>query len=212
MENSNKLTRKQKLALLLSQEQKEIIHGCMLGDLHAERRNLNGNTRLQFKYSIIYSEYVDHLFNIFKIFTGTAPINLSYFDSRENKQKTYESIKFQTFSLPCFNIFREVYYNSNGIKIIPNNIENLLTARGLAHWIMDDGYNSLNGLYLCTESFSKLENELLIEVLKNKFNLECGLHKHTNGFRIYIWGSSKQNLVDLVKPYFLPSLYYKLNS
>lgn len=89
---NNKITRKQKLSLLLSQEQIEIIYGSMLGDLHAESRNLNGNTRLQFRYSSIYSEYVKHMYNIFKPFTGTPPINLSYFDNRDNKQKTYNSI------------------------------------------------------------------------------------------------------------------------
>jgi hypothetical protein len=129
---NTKLTRKQKLDLILSQEQIEIINGCMLGDLHAERRNLNGNTRLQFKYSSIYKEYLNYLYNIFMNFTGTEPLNLSYFDNRVNKQKTYFSLKFQTFSLPCFNIFRETFYNSTGVKIIPNNIADLLTARSLA--------------------------------------------------------------------------------
>jgi hypothetical protein len=76
---------------------------------------------------------------------------------------------------------------------------------------MDDGYNSLNGLYLCSESFTKSENEMLIKVLETKFNLACGLHKHTNGFRIYIKSNSKLDLIKLVKPYFIPSLYYKLS-
>jgi hypothetical protein len=132
MKNLIKLTRKQKLSLILTQEQIEIINGCMLGDLHAERRNLKCNTRLQFKYSSIYKDYIYYLYNIFINFTGAKPINLSYFDNRENKQKTYNSIKFQTFSLPCFNIFRENFYDSNGIKIIPSNIQDLLTARSLA--------------------------------------------------------------------------------
>jgi hypothetical protein len=133
LKNQNiKLTRKQKLELTLTQEQIEIINGCMLGDLHAERINLNRNTRLQFKYSSIYKDYIIYLYNIFKNFTGTTPINLSYYDNRDNKQKTYNSIKFQTFSLPCFNIIRENFYDSNGIKIIPNNIQDLLTPRSLA--------------------------------------------------------------------------------
>jgi LAGLIDADG DNA endonuclease family protein len=76
---------------------------------------------------------------------------------------------------------------------------------------MDDGYNSSKGLYLCTESFTESENALLIEALKTNFNLTCGLHKHTNGFRIYIWSSSKEDLIKLVKPFFIPSLYYKLD-
>jgi hypothetical protein len=132
MENTTRLTRQQKLNLKLTLEQIEIINGSMLGDLHAERRNNNCNTRLQFRYSKINAEYVNHLYSIFKEFTGSSPIDLSYFDNRENKQKTYNSLKFQTFSLPCFNVFRETFYNEEGQKIVPLNIEDLLSARGLA--------------------------------------------------------------------------------
>lgn len=39
--------------------------------------------------------------------------------------------------LPCFNQYRELFYDSNGA--CPENINELLTARGLAFWIMDDG-------------------------------------------------------------------------
>ena len=37
--------------LELSPELVEVLIGLMLGDLHAERKNLNSNTRLQFKQS-----------------------------------------------------------------------------------------------------------------------------------------------------------------
>jgi hypothetical protein len=82
--NLKKLSRKDKLALVLSQDQIEILNGSMLGDLHAEKRNLKGNTRLQFKYSSISKDYVYHLYNMFKDFTGSPPIQLSHFDSRPN--------------------------------------------------------------------------------------------------------------------------------
>jgi hypothetical protein len=131
--NNNKLTREQRKSLQLTQIQTDIINGSMLGDLHAEKRNINGNTRLQFRYSSKYTEYINHLFSIFKDFTGSSPINLSYYDSRLNRAETYHSIKFQTLSLPCFNIFREMYYNKEGVKIIPLNYYDLLTPIGLAH-------------------------------------------------------------------------------
>lgn len=76
---------------------------------------------------------------------------------------------------------------------------------------MDDSYKSGKGLYICTESFSLDECNLLINILKNKFNLVCSLHKHTNGYRVYIFSSSKNELINLVKPYFLDHFYYKLN-
>lgn len=92
----------------------DIIIGLLLGDLTAERPNKNCNTRLQFKQSLINKEYIIHLYSLFQKFCGTQPLNMSYFDSRVNKNKKYNSIKFQTLSLPCFNVYRELFYNSDG--------------------------------------------------------------------------------------------------
>lgn len=51
---------------------------------------------------------------------------------RDNRtKKIYSAISFTTMQLPCFNVFRELFYLSN-VKIIPNNIYDLLTPRGLA--------------------------------------------------------------------------------
>jgi hypothetical protein len=52
--------------------------------------------------------------------------------------------------------------------------------------LADDGYKGTDGIYFCTESFTKNENELLIEALKNKFNLNCDIHKHSNDYKLYI--------------------------
>jgi len=147
---------------------------------------------------------------LFQEYCGTGPLNLSYFDTRINKNKIYKSIKFQTLSLPCFNIYRKLFYNSEGKKILPTNIENLLTSKGLAYWLMDDGYKSGKGLYICTESFSLIEIKTLINILKNKFNLECSYHKVTNGYIIYIFSTSKAKLIELLKSYFIKEFYYKL--
>lgn len=111
----------------------EIIIGSLLGDLSAEKPNKNCNTRLQFKQSIINKEYIDHLYILFEEFCLSPPLIMSRFDTRPNKNKEYSAIKFQTASLPCFNIYRELFYNSEGRKILPLNLEELLTAKGLAH-------------------------------------------------------------------------------
>ena len=38
---------------------------------------------------------------------------------------------------------------------------------------MDDGYKSAKGFYICTESFTLTEHIFLINLMKNKFNLDC---------------------------------------
>ena len=89
----------------------------MLGDLTAEKRNINTNTRLHFKQSLKNKEYIEHLYDIFKDFCGSPPKIMSKFDNRPNKNKEYTSIKFQTLSLPCFNYYRENFYRKSEKKM-----------------------------------------------------------------------------------------------
>jgi LAGLIDADG DNA endonuclease family len=200
-----------KFDLELSLELQEIIVGLMLGDLFAEKRKENSNTRLQFKQSIVNKDYIDHLYSIFKEYCGSEPVIMSSFDNRPSKNKIYSSIKFSTFSLPCFNKFRELFYDNLGVKCIPVNLGNILTARSLAYWIMDDGYKTEKGFYICTDSYSLEDHNKLIIIFKNNFDLSCGVHKHTNGYRLYVHSKSKDKLLQLIKPYLIPHFNYKFN-
>lgn len=119
--------------IILSKELKEIIIGKILGDLGTERPNLNCNTRLQFKHTYSQKDYIYHLYDMFKDYCKSPPVKLSKYDSRPNKMKTYNSIKFNTRSLPCFNEFRELFYNEQGVKIIPKNLGDIITPRSLAY-------------------------------------------------------------------------------
>ena len=138
LQNLNSLTKRfyrksSMYHLNLTTELDEIIIGCLLGDLSAEKKNINSNTRLQFKQSIINIDYVNYLYSLFKDYCGTAPIIIKSFDDRPSKMKEYSAIKFQTLSLPCFNKFKNLFYNEEGIKIIPLNLEEILTNKGLAY-------------------------------------------------------------------------------
>lgn len=74
---------------------------------------------------------------------------------------------------------------------------------------MDDGYKFDKGFYICTESYSLEDQKILVNVLKKNFDLECGIHKHTNGYRLYVFSTSKDQLLKLVKPYTIPHFQYK---
>lgn len=43
-----------------------------------------------------------------------------------------KSLYFRTLAMPCLNYFCELFYK-DGIKVIPLNLEEYLTARGLAY-------------------------------------------------------------------------------
>jgi len=200
-----------KFDLILTSDLEEIIIGLMLGDLFAEKIKPNSNTRLQFKQSKKNKIYIDHLYSLFKEYCNSEPKITTSIEKRPNRKKLNISIKFWTLSLPCFNKFRSLFYDNSGKKIIPFNLEEFITARSVAYWAMDDGYKSPNGFYFCTESFSFEENQKLSKILKNKFNLDCGIHKHTNGHRLYVFSNSKEILLNLIKPYLINHFFYKFD-
>lgn len=115
----------------LPDEVKEILIGILLGDAHINRRSDTANSRLVYGQTTKHKEYFDLVYNIFKPFcvNDHKPYFNQSIDKRNNEK--YYSFHFATMQLPCFNIYKEIFYNL-GKKIIPNNIYELLTPRGLA--------------------------------------------------------------------------------
>jgi hypothetical protein len=83
-----------KYDLELNAELKEIIIGLMLGDLFAERRNYNSNTRLQFKQSVKNKVYINHLYSLFKEYCNSEPKETTSIENRPGKTEFNISIKF----------------------------------------------------------------------------------------------------------------------
>ena len=83
-----------------------------------------------------------------------------------------------------------MFYDSNNLKIVPLNIKNLLTPRGLAYWIMDDGSLQNKGLHLNTYGFTHEGILNLKETLENMFgenSLKCSIHKHKKKEKEFIY-------------------------
>ena len=81
---------------------------------------------------------------------------------RKNRtNKTYSAIFFTTMQLSCFNVFRDIFYISN-VKRVPDNIYKLLTLRGLAFWIVDDGSRQGDGLHISVYGFSNEDVDKLM--------------------------------------------------
>ena len=207
-----KLTKLEQNSFTIPPQLQEIIIGSGLGDLTIQKQAVN--TRLKFEQSLIKKEYINHLFDLFKDFCSAKPkISIRKPDSRTYKVSS--SIYFYTYSLPCFNYYRELFF-VNGVKVVPTNISELLTARGLAYWSADDGSKQGGGFILSSQSFDEAGNLLLIKALAKNFELDCTLQKinKPNGkviYRIYIKAGSMDKFKSIVSPYFPDSMKYKLN-
>ena len=108
----------------------------MLGDLHAEKPSANANTRFIFKGGLVNAPYILHLYSLFQQFTKSSyTVGRSKLGVKGNTNygNLYGYIKFSTVSIVAFNIYRSMFYDSSGIKVVPDNIVELLTFRGLAY-------------------------------------------------------------------------------
>jgi len=66
--------------------------------------------------------YFYHVHSLFKEFCAPDFIpKLKIWTDKHSKTK-YQSSSFSTLSLPCFNVFRKLFY-FKGKKIIPKNID-----------------------------------------------------------------------------------------
>jgi len=185
--------------------------GVLLGDAHIVRRSSTGNSRLVYaQTAIAHKEYFNYVYSFFIPFCDKDYTPQSRL-IRDNRTKNiYSAISFTTMQLPCFNEFRKMFYLLN-VKRVPCNIYELLTPRGLAFWIMDDGSRHGDGLHISVYAFSNEDVDKLMFTLQDKFNLKCSIHyNRDNKPRIYIFKESMVILISIVGTYFIKEMLYKL--
>lgn len=189
--------------LELTDEQIEVLRGSLLGDMCITKTSRF--PRVSITHGGKQEAYFDHKCSIFSNILGKINKTPRY-DKRT--QKYYNRYAVRLLAHPVFEtLYQELY--KNGVKTITKEYLDKLTPKSLAFWFMDDGCYSGT---LATNCFSKEECELIKEWLKDTYNIETTLVKTPkNQFLIYIRAKSRQTFYDLVFPYFIPSMLYKIN-
>jgi len=203
----------------LQSEVSSVITGTILGDaclVQAKR----GKPYYKYKQSVVYAEYFAYTFFILKPWlTPGSPIYSNYMDKRYNKLYESYTLLLSTKFNDNFDIngLRTKFYpnvDDKFIKIIPTDIASMLTPIAFAFWIMDDGHTYHKGIFLNTQSYTNEDINLLINALEINFSIKArpvqvSGKPHQN--RIFIPAKYHSIVVDIVKPYFTPSMYYKLS-
>jgi hypothetical protein len=184
-----------------------IIEGHLLSDGWLEKYSSNSNTSFRFKQSIDKSLYVLTSYFYLSHYCSRIP----YILKSNRKGKVLYALEFSTRYLSCLNELYLLFYKDK-VKVIPNIIYDLLTPVALAHWIMGDGAILNKGVVLCIDSCSLQDVIKLVNVLKLKYDLNCTIQGINNKRpRIYILPESLPKLINIVRPYFLSSMLYKLH-
>lgn len=170
------LSSAERALITIPNEIRDLLVGILLDDPHIVRRSSTDNSRLVYTQTAIsHKEYFEFVYSLFIPFSISNYIPQSRIVRDNRTNKIYSDISFTTMQLPCFNIFKQMFYISK-VKKVPNNPHELLTPKGLAFWIMDDDSNQGSGLHISVYAFTNKDLDKLMYTLQDKFNLKCYIH------------------------------------
>jgi len=191
--------------------------GLLLGDGNMQTFSKTGKT---WRFRILqggenHFEYVTHLRDVFDDWTA---MNLAENHEKKKSGKVYKKWYFNTLSFEQFSELGNAFYvlEPNGEKrkkVLPIQLKDWITDLSLAYWFMDDGANKWKNkvlaLRFCTDSFSELEIDFLINILKEKFALNVTKSISKNKWRLYVGTENYDKLKRLIYPHLIPSMLHK---
>mgnify|MGYP001807019210 FL=1 len=168
-------------------------------------------------------EYLFHKYSILENLCGSPPSFSTVFDKRT--QKNYSRYLFNTLTFSKFNALGQAFYSYDPslkllVKDVPQNIAKILTPRAVAYMYMDDGslkyYGHSNAMRICCESFSKEGVEILQAAMWQNFQINVSLTKRNKngvliGYRLAIHEAESSKFCELVRPYLVECMKYKVS-
>ena len=191
-------------SIQLTQDQKEILFGGLLGDFCIVKHVKN--YRGAVNHSIKQESYAKFLHSKLKPLVG----QFRYIKVKTNN-KIYDECQFTIRpNLQLESFYNCFYKDFSGKKDVPYDLT-LLTPLAIAVWFMDDGFLINNG-YSQTLGFSTCSFSLdglirLQDYLKSKYNIDTIIRKN---FYLIVRQKSAQKLASLIQPYMIEKMYYKL--
>jgi hypothetical protein len=197
----------------------QVVIGLLLSDGSIERPSLTGGARLSVILGINTLPYLTHLFKLFEPFTDSGIKHLEVKDKKTGK--SYTTVRFKTTMLPLFIYYHKLFYvfdastqdRKKNIKIVPDNIESLMTPVVLANLIMGDGNlkKGDNIIRIYTNSFTKSDVEKLASAITNKLGIiSKAVHDRNDQYMLTISKAQLEKVIELVSPHMHPSLRCKL--
>ena len=183
----------------LTQEQKSIIIGSLLGDGYLRIIPGRKNAFLEINHSISEKDYVDWKHRELKSLVKSPP------KVRKGKGKRI-AYRFFTKQHPEITKLYQKFYRGRE-KIIPHLKLNPLI---IAIWFMDDGSKSYQTYYLNTQRFDYQSQKKLIRMLRKQYGIESSLNKDKGYYRIRVKQSSAERFKKLIQNYIIPAMQYKL--
>jgi hypothetical protein len=192
----------------------DTLIGSLLGDSWAEKRN--NSVRFVLHYSSKNVDYLNYLHKFFASREYTSPSKPRAACRIGKNRERYFSIKFRTFSYTSLCYIYDLFYvydkSKKLVKIVPHNIHLFLTPKVLAIWLMNDGTVCGTGVKIsvkCATNEGHLE--ILQDAILSVFNIKVSFNKRKDNFVLYFTKKDLPRLRNIVMPFFLKTMLYKLH-
>lgn len=163
---------------ILSQELNSILIGIMLSDGGLYRSSPTANVRFEMSFGEKYESLAFHIGELFKDYMSNPIKSIEI----KGKNRVYINYRLKTKTLPVFNSYYDMFYKFNPltnkyVKIVPENIIDLMDPIVLAYLIQGDGNfdQSRNRVRIYTNSYKKQEVENLALAINTKLNIYTAL-------------------------------------
>ena len=184
----------------LTQFQKSVIIGCILGDGYLRKIPGRKEAFLEINHSIKAKEYVDWKHSVLESICLSGPKERKIGEKRS-------AYRFFTRQHPEITELWKRFYK-DGKKIIPSGMK--LDPIILAVWYMDDGSKSKKGdVYLNCQQFDFQSQRRLLHLLR-MLGIRARMNKDKKHYRIRVYKESIPHFLSLIKPYIIPSMQYKI--
>lgn len=183
----------------LTQLQKSLIIGSLLGDGYIRKLKGRKNAFLEINHSLKQKEYVDWKYAVLENLTVGRP---------KERLGNGERIAYRFYTKQHEELTKLMNMFYVGSKKIIPDIK--LDPVVLAVWFMDDGSRCReNDVYLNTQQFSSNDQNRLLQLLQT-LGLEASLNKDKEYYRIRFLKSSIPRLYELIGEHIIPSMKYKI--
>ena len=214
MNNNNNTMNNNNINTNLPLELNSILIGIMLSDGGLYRSSPTANVRFEMSFGEKYKSLAFHIGELFKDYMSNPvkPVEI------KGKNKVYINYRLKTKTLPVFNSYFEMFYKFNHltnkyVKIVPDNIIDLMDPIVLAYLIQGDGNfdKNRNRVRIYTNSYKKQEVENLALAINTKLNIYTApLYDRKDQWILTIGAKNLDLLRSLVLPHFHSSISYRL--
>lgn len=195
--------------LIIGNDLKQLLIGSLLGDgSFCSAGKTTKNMYLSIAHSVKQEEYLKFKVSILEKYGLSSNIRYSLIKNSRYKNSEISECRHKSRLHPIFTDIRAKYYDQYGYKRIHKEFVQNIDELGLAIWYMDDGYVTKNSCIFSSCSFTLEEQQILADILLEKFDLHFNLGKHDNS--MYLQAKDFPKFVNLIKPYVIPSMQYKL--